>query len=295
MSLTSFVEIKDVREKFNETFSKPKIGANVALQFASQTKNYGLVGQGFDYLLRFYLQRIHPFATSTGWLAEAAIIVSKVPLTLKQEVFAQGIVKRAKAAFNQYQNDGNVNIELAKSALCLAQLDLLFRPGILVPNLGTPEDADVDDLIKLMSLVTPDLFQAREVCVLNPTFGVASRLVGGADMDVVLDDMLVEIKTTKGKILERGHFNQLLGYYVLSRIAPIDGAPPKHKINRLGIYSARYRQFYTINLKDIASESVFLNFTTWFEQRAKEGRSQVSDSSIPLVQSEQDSARPPTR
>ena len=47
-----------------------------------------------------------------------------------------------------------------------------------------------------------------EKCYLNPTFGDASNLVGGADADIILDDMLIDIKTTKAISFTQEHYNQ---------------------------------------------------------------------------------------
>jgi hypothetical protein len=37
---------------------------------------------------------------------------------------------------------------------------------------------------------------------LNPDFGFASKLVGGADADIVLDSTLIDIKTVKAATLK---------------------------------------------------------------------------------------------
>ena len=83
------------------------------------------------------------------------------------------------------------------------------------------------------------MFKTESLCILNPIFGRASGLVGGADCDLVIDDTLIDIKTTKYLALKREYFNQLIGYYVLSKIDQIQGAPRGYAIRRLGIYFSR--------------------------------------------------------
>ena len=56
MSLTSFLKIKEVKAKFRETFKKPSIKLEGEILAPPQTKNYGLVGTAFDYLMRFVLE-----------------------------------------------------------------------------------------------------------------------------------------------------------------------------------------------------------------------------------------------
>jgi len=43
----------------------------------------------------------------------------------------------------------------------------------------------LDDLEAMLALVKPRLFRAQRRCILNPTFGSASALVGGADADLI--------------------------------------------------------------------------------------------------------------
>lgn len=51
MSLTSFLKIKEVKAKFRETFKKPSFKLEGEIIAHPQTKNYGLVGTAFDYLM----------------------------------------------------------------------------------------------------------------------------------------------------------------------------------------------------------------------------------------------------
>ncbi|MCD6423792.1 MAG: hypothetical protein J7L42_06735, partial [Elusimicrobia bacterium] len=91
----------------------------------------------------------------------------------------------------------------------------------MVENLGNVDEKDVKDLKKLISTVKPEYFKAKKICILNPTFGIASQLVGGADCDLVIDDAIVEIKTTKKLELMRRYFDQLIGYYILYNIGAL--------------------------------------------------------------------------
>ena len=91
----------------------------------------------------------------------------------------------------------------------------------------------------MLSLVPEELFRAKRRCVLNPTFGRGSSLVGGADGDLIIDYTLIDIKTTKHLTFEREFFNQLIGYYVLSCIGGIDDCG-RGKIKHVAIYYARY-------------------------------------------------------
>jgi len=93
------------------------------------------------------------------------------------------MLSQAKKAHSDYLKSGKMNGEVTKSTILLAQLDTYFRAGIIDENFGIIDDGDVADLKKLIALVNPDSFKARELCLLNPTFGEASLLIGGADTE----------------------------------------------------------------------------------------------------------------
>jgi hypothetical protein len=124
-------------------------------------------------------------------------------------------------------------------------------------------------LQKLIALVQPEVFKAKTLCALNPKFGRASELVGGADCDLVIDEALIDIKTTKNFQLERGHLDQVIGYYVLSKIGGIQGAPKGHQINQVGIYFSRFGHLWLFNVHDVVKVERWPEFINWFKQRAR--------------------------
>jgi len=124
---------------------------------------------------------------------------------------------------------------LIKATYGLAQLDHIFRSGYIDPNLGKVEMNDLKDLKKLIKAVDSEIFRAK-VCVLNPTFGSSSKMVGGADADLIINNTLMDIKTTKSLELTRDQYNQLIGYYCLYRLSGVDDLKKSHKITSIGIY-----------------------------------------------------------
>jgi hypothetical protein len=95
------------------------------------------------------------------------------------------------------------------------------------------------------------------------------KLVGGADADIIIDDMIIDIKTTKHLRLLPEDYYQLIGYYVLSLLGKLNGGRSRGKIKRLGIYFSRYGYLYTFNVKDIIiNPGSFATFLEWFQQKA---------------------------
>ena len=284
MSLTSFLRTKDVRERFRQEFQKPRFSAKKDLLAPPLTKRYSLVGTAFDYLLRFYLQHLNPDAVTGRWVAELSIshplspLLTNVVLDVttdrisftetEQTKKVQRIIEQAKEVHSNYLSSGEMTDEVVKSALLLAQLDPIYRAGFVDQNIGTVHKEDVTDLRNLISIVNPKMFRARELCLLNPIFGEGSKLVGGADADLVTDDTIIDVKTTKKLALQRKHFDQLIGYYVLHEIAGVGELRPKPEISKVAIYFSRHAYLYVLELDGIIDRQTFPDFVRWFKDRA---------------------------
>jgi hypothetical protein len=280
MSLTSFIKTKNVRERFAREFQKPRLVGNREMLAPPLTKNYSMVGTAFDYLLRFYLKRLNPKAHTQNWVAEEGVdLLNTVADAGTLYKIASDQMRQAKHNYGTYLKVGEFGDELIRSAIFLAEMDSVFRGEMWHPVFrGRPEEVkfrkkflnpdkqDVADLRRLVSLLPANIFRAKRLCILNPTFGKASTLVGGADADFIIDDMLVEVKTTKEHELQRNHFNQLVGYYCLHEIGHISGSPKKFKIQRFGVYYSRFGYLWTLRTEDVIDKKRFVPFLKWFRR-----------------------------
>jgi len=272
---------KDVKKRFLEEFPTPKLKLEGKILAPPYTNHYSLVGTAFDYLMRFYLKKLNPNAVTQKWVAEAAVSIAEKAFNIVQGVTltdkVNSIIAEAKNNYKDYLKTGKMDEALMRSAVKLAQVDAIYRAKYVDENMGLVEDKDIEDLKKLISLVDPKLFKAKSVCMLNPTFGEASCLVGGADADLIIDNRLVDIKTTKELKLERKDLNQIIGYYILYKINGIDNAPTTIDIDRIGIYSSRYGQLFTLPIKEIIDEKNLPKFIKWFKERASQESSGISE------------------
>ena len=268
MNLTSFVEQSDVRENFKKEFKKPTIPRRKDPVVMPQTKNFGIVGTAFDYLLRFYVKSLNPQAVEPYWIAENCLRPLKQ--TGLSQLYKRGylIVTQARENYVDFLQSQQISDDLLRSTLLLAKLDSFYRAGKIDENLEQVDERDIEDLRKLLSMVAPNPFKSSGVVLLNPTFVSASVSRIKADADLVIDDLLIEIKTVKELSLESDDFRQLMGYYALSQIEGIEGAPPEHEIKRLGIYFSRYAYFHVMNVEDLIDKQRFPQFLEWFKLRA---------------------------
>jgi hypothetical protein len=144
--------------------------------------------------------------------------------------------------------DDELEQRICSCCYALALYEQFFRTHVAAtssPLMGLGPRADVGDVLALApKAATNDLAgMARLLCesqpdlvaspaILNPTFD-GSFDIGGADADILVDDLLLEIKTTTNDAFERvDHLYQLLGYALLDYSS-------EYAISRVGVYLAR--------------------------------------------------------
>ena len=259
MSLTSLVALPEAAARIRRHFRKPRFRFMRPLLASPQTENHALVGTAFDYMLRFLVGRLNPTAVSHSWLAEAG---SRF-LRGENRHAAERWVKEAVRQEAAYRASGQPTGDLFLSCLRLAHLDMVCRSGIIAEFFGIVDARDVEDMRCLTTVVPWDHFRAQEVCVLNPCFGWASERVGGADADILVDDTLIELKTTKEASFSVGNaLDQLIGYWALSELAGVDGAP-NARIRQIGIYFARHGLLWRTPLSSLATTVEGEAFLSW--------------------------------
>ena len=289
MSVTTLIAEPEVRARLHKMIRKPDFGGGQKIA-PPLTKHYtplkaSQIGTAFDYLFRFYLKRLNPraierdrwTAEQVGWWFDGAVVypdtgrIEIVPELITTQrgrecaLQRERVITEARENYSLYVKTGTVSDRLLTSAIQLAKLDGIVRSGW--PELIDLEDVDKDDkddLRHLVKLIPARDFKATNVCLLNPTFGEASRLVGGADADVVIDDTLIEIKTVMKRRLLGKYLNQMALYYCLYRIGGIDGLPAGRSLRRFGVYFSRHGYFFTVPVTDCWQARDFKAFLEWF-------------------------------
>jgi hypothetical protein len=293
MSLTSLLRQVDVRERFNTEFEKPCLELKqeiTAVPTHPSRAHAALVGTAFDYVLRLHVSILNEACVwSRDWTAEIAVERLADHIAARIPVFPPGasqsyrgvlskahrIVGDARREYDRCHDEQKVSDAMLRFALLLGQLEQFYRGGTLSPLFGQVTDAGIADLRNLLSVAqgVTDPFRASRVCILNPGFREASVLVGGADADLLVDDTLIEIKTTKDLKFTAETFRQLVGYYTLYKIGGgvTIGPRPKPEIRSLGIYFARYGVSRSFPVKNVIDATRLPDFMRWFKRRARNG------------------------
>lgn len=271
MSLTSFLDLPDVRQRLAEAFEKPRIKLDAPMLAAPLSGRASLVGTAFDYLFRFAVLKANGQRSSARqWVARGGL--ARTPPELQREGSLR--LKKATTAYRRFavSDEPLPGPGLVDAAMGLAQLDVVFRAGVADFELPPEERQSVgQDLANLLAVIPMKQFRANSICLANPTFGDGSRLVGGGDADLLLDGTLLEVKTVKKLALDRSFFNQLIGYVCLARLGGVDGCPPGlRRIESIGVYFSRFGLLHTFPLSAVPGIEKLPEFLVWFRKRAKE-------------------------
>ncbi len=159
-------------------------------------------------------------------------------------------VFEARKIYDDYTQGVASLQELCHHTLLLARLDAVYRAA--VPNVidvyfeefedltfyrrdDAPSDTQLADnvlqLARLFETQITVLPMNKVQC--NPTFGRYSRAVGGADADFIMDNTLIDIKTTVKLAYNGKDMAQILGYSAMAQALG-------QRIDVVGIYYARY-------------------------------------------------------
>ena len=172
-----------------------------------------------------------------------------------QEMF--NYILNAEKFYNQYLGDGKLREKLLQAVVDLAKIDGYYRGDKYNPTLGEYKKEYLEDLKNLYKTIPNQNFSGDDV-YLNPTFGQASSLVGGADADLIIDGSLIDIKTTKNLSFTVKQWRQLIGYLTL---IDIQG---KFDIDKAGIYFSRHGYIYNFDADKVYSKTGYKEFKEWF-------------------------------
>ncbi len=240
----------------------PRIAQHRMIPPASKV-HAGTIGSAFDYRLRHYFP---PVPSERLIAAQLLSFIShdRIPLVSPTEdgrcavefpeQLADGFLTATDAAVRELQPAGRRLAQaeeerLARHCVVLALFEQVYRAGLWPGSplarvgrgtvsdlLAVPEQSWVDDVCASSWGFHDELGELlSHQATLNPHFD-GSGDVGGADADLIIDDCLIDVKTTSSASYNTMWLRQLMGYVLLDY-------SDRHHIGSLGLYLARRRLF----------------------------------------------------
>lgn len=255
-SIISSVDI-DISNEINRV-SNVDIKARYILKDNSLA---GQLGTAFDYLARFlikhYQNKVKGVSYEETYVAEYGLRI---------------LLRHTRREHNNYQEVYNKALEIISEFINSEYNDLLFKRvvGISVYfaklermfRSGYNEEIEDSLRYKINPLVEKELYNQIEIFKIafeekfniktkkntiyyNPNFDYCSVAVGGADADIVINDTLIDFKSSKYIKSINEDFKQIIGYYLFSKIVEA----PKG-INKICLYLSRYGEFIEYEFKE---------------------------------------------
>lgn len=161
------------------------------------------------------------------------------------------------------------------------------------------EEDVLNEMEALFTLLREQEWTNGETVFEKPSFGNYRHILRG-EGDFIVDDLLIDIKTTKNPSFTNAFWRQLLMYYVVNDIQrvlyesgwrpgkePFEGKYPE--INRMGIYFARFGELKAVDLDEVIDDwNHYKEFRAWIVDRAIEenGHAQVNYSDVRSILTE---------
>jgi len=279
VSLTSLLkskEAKELRLRFSNLREYLTVNAQEGVTWNSEPlvkparpgdANYaGLIGTAFDYWLRLWLLQRHRSGPEGELVARLGFMCAELVCedTKRAQQNACYIERRLAEAEERRRTclsrskDEVLTTQVLRDCIFLASLDPLYRAPVTLDKWRNPE-ADGDllhdamrelEALAVLALSIPDRFGPPSLPLWpNPTFGEGSRLVGGADADMVIGCTLWEIKSKAKFTFDGFTWAQLAGYWVLSQISDVP-----FEIERFAVYLARFGASLHLDLDVLKSK-----------------------------------------
>lgn len=224
------------------------------------------VGTAFDYLARFvlkhYQNKVNGIAFNEEYIARYGLKILLDNIK-KNRIDYREHYNTALNNINKYIN-GDDSPETFKkvieASVYFAKLERFYRGGYTLEKKATLDEKmdcyveqELINQIEIFKNAFEEKFNIKtksSAIYYNPTFGICSYAVGGADADVIINDTLIDFKSSKYLRSIDEDYIQLVGYYLFSRVI---NAPTK--INNICLYFSRYGKFveYKFTEKDLSN------------------------------------------
>lgn len=302
MSITGLVTKRTpIRDRLAADFPKPKQRLTAQLLVPSSGYSPGIVGTAYDYLLRFHLLRAMPFATGEQWVADKALKSIGTLATHRKilvgeewryadhiEYRMERVISRSRRSLRTFLSGTRLSTRMIESAINLAHCDLYHRIRRLDKRFEKPLKRQVKELRNLINATNLDQFTSAKLCLLNPSFGEGSMMFGGADADLLIDNLLIDVKTSATLRVRVEDWRQLICYAALNRHFPIGGGNRPRSIQHIGIYFARYDYLVRWPLRKVVDPATFSSFATWLSDYGINSYAEKLDRRATLIRSRAD-------
>lgn len=306
IGVSDFIQLDDVRSEIDRTYPNPGTDVCGEVEVEHHSHSHILVGDSFDRLCKCWLSHrcqtvIDPQQTRTrlwhtgnliperetliyenGDQPDEAILESE-RLVSKSSHRDRTIVRMVPEPLHNAGKQITQFIETgmdANSAVSAALLYSGWSPessdGPSTLDMDSFNDELVEEVQGLFNHLRSQEWTTGDCVYLGPNFGRHSCILEG-EADFIVDDMLIDVKTTADGRFTKRHWRQLLAYYILNDIQrelyeATDRTDEEYpEITTVGVYFARFAELRRIRIENVIDDwDAYRRFRAWFVDRAIE-------------------------
>lgn len=306
IGVSDFIQLDDVRSEIDSIYSNPGVDVSSPLKVGHQSHSHKLVGKSFDLLCRFWLSHrvesvIEPHQSRSRKGYTGNLLPDRETVVYEDGEEPEAEILESERVVNVRSHRGRTVVSMVPKPIHLAekQVEQFVETGMNADNAvnaallfsgwdqhnpDEPSNIDLDSFSEELVSELQDLFHHfREQdwtdgdCVyLGPNFGRHSCILEG-EADFIVDDTLIDVKTTEDGTFKREYWRQLLSYYILNDIQRVlyeetDRADEEYpELTKVGVYFARYGKLKVIHVNDVIDDvDAYERFRAWFVDRAVE-------------------------
>lgn len=238
-----------------DKISKGIMGSEIKAKYLLRNHNLASqVGTAFDYLARFVLKHYQKKVGGTAYHEQYVAkygLMALLHYTENKENNYQLVYDAGLDVIDKYINGDDSDelfTRLIGVSVYFAKLERIYRNGYSPErenDLKYRIDRYVEQELRNQIAIFKDTFEdkfgiatKRNTIFYNPHFGHCSMAVGGADADIIINDVLIDFKSSKYLKGIEEDFKQIVGYYLFTKVI---NAPTN--INKICLYFSRYGKF----------------------------------------------------
>lgn len=289
--VTELIQKDTIRSEIDATFPNNNAGPQSNLQVEHQGYSHSLLGNVLEELLRYWIEHttetvreppLH-YKTNFGnnnrrikWNKSSQPIWGTNELGESQGGEPSESRKSARRKRDAFIETG-LNVDQAiQAALWFVGQDNAVDSDLKKEQNSFESDL-IDELQDLFHIIRQQNIFDGEEAVLSPNFGQRRYIIEG-HADLLIDNVLLDIKTTADPTFKNQYWRQLICYYTIASIdrklkeisyGRADFDYPE--IDAIGIYFARFGEAVTISKESfIQNREDFENFRAWLTNKAIE-------------------------
>ncbi|UZJ80552.1 hypothetical protein [Fictibacillus sp. KU28468] len=279
MSLTQLIKRhKDYKQMFKEEVGNIKAlfqCENGSIPFSKQAPllvpspmdfnpyiHSGIVGTAYDSWFRAYFQRKNRIMQEIKMESKVLQGYERIQHLLppkESEELHEKIKNISNLRISYIQGHDVDEEELLRGMIVFAYCEHHHRATIPLreKSYTEPEEVEFRDLKALADHTKnhlPPFFNVQDPqsVKINPIFGITALFTGGADGDLIVDEAMYDIKSTKDYSYKGDQVYQLIGYYILDKNNPAKVF--EELIEKIGFYYPRFDQTVFIPTDDLETE-----------------------------------------